>query len=54
MLNDLGCKVKVSHSHSSAVHKGLVIKTKPGAGTYAAQTTVTLVVSSGPKKKHHK
>jgi uncharacterized protein DUF11/PASTA domain-containing protein len=55
VLTDLACKVKVSHSHSSAVHKGLVITTKPGAGTYAAQTTVTLLVSSGPKKKkHHK
>jgi hypothetical protein len=54
VLNDLGCKVKVSHSHSSAVHKGLVITTKPGAGTYGFHTTVTLVVSSGQKKKHHK
>lgn len=50
VLKELGCKVKLSHAHSSAVHKGLVIKTKPGAGTYANLETVTLIVSSGPKK----
>ncbi len=50
-LKDLGCKVKVKHKHSS-VHKGDVIGTSPGAGTYADQTTVTVKVSSGKKKKH--
>ena len=54
VLNDLDCKVNVSRSHSSAIRKGFVITTKPGAGTYDSQTTVTLVVSSGPKRKHHK
>jgi hypothetical protein len=54
VLKELGCKVKLTRRHSSTVHKGLVIKTKPGAGTYANLKTVTLIVSSGPKKKHHK
>jgi beta-lactam-binding protein with PASTA domain len=31
-----------------------VVKTKPGKGTYAYQRTITLVVSSGPTKKHRK
>jgi hypothetical protein len=54
VLKDLGCRVRVSHAHSRSVHKGSVIKTKPGQGTYAYRRVITLVVSSGPKKKHHK
>jgi uncharacterized repeat protein (TIGR01451 family) len=53
VLKDLGCRVKAVSSHSKSVHKGSVIKTKPGRGTYAYQRVITLVVSSGPKK-HHK
>jgi hypothetical protein len=55
VLKDLGCKVKLKRSHSSAVPKGLVIKTKPGKGRYSYRKAVTLVVSSGPKKsKQHR
>ena len=43
--------VKIKHKHSS-IHKGDVIGTSPGAGTYASQTTVIVRVSSGTKKKH--
>jgi Domain of unknown function DUF11/PASTA domain len=51
VLKDLGCKVKTTHAHSKNVHKGNVIKTSPGAGTHPFGATVTLQVSSGPKKK---
>lgn len=53
VLKDLGCKVKTARSHSKSIRKGSVVKSRPGAGTYAYQKTITLVVSSGPKKKHH-
>jgi hypothetical protein len=49
VLGELGCKVKTKHKHSS-VHKGDVIGTSPGPGTYAYRRTVTLKVSAG--KKH--
>jgi beta-lactam-binding protein with PASTA domain len=50
VLKLLSCKPgKVGHSHSS-VRKGLVIKTKPKAGTYAPGRVIKLQVSSGPKK----
>ena len=52
VLKLLGCKVgKTRTAHSSSVAKGLVIKTSPKAGTYAAGRTVALTVSSGKAKK---
>jgi hypothetical protein len=51
LLKDLGCKVKTAKAHSKSVHKGSVVKSKPGKGSYAYQRTITLVISSGPKKK---
>jgi hypothetical protein len=55
VLKDLGCKVKMSHQHSTNVRRGNVIKSKPGAGRHPAGTTVKLVVSSGRKlPKHNK
>ncbi len=50
VLKDLGCKVKISRKHTSAVRKGSVIKTKQGTGKYAYKKTISLVVFSGPKK----
>jgi beta-lactam-binding protein with PASTA domain len=50
VLKDLGCKAKSGKAHSATVHKGNVIKTKPGPGRYTFGRTVKLVVSSGPKK----
>jgi hypothetical protein len=52
VLKDLGCKVRSSKAHSKGIKKGNVIKTKPGPGTKPFGTTVKLVVSSGPPKKH--
>jgi uncharacterized protein DUF11/PASTA domain-containing protein len=52
VLEDLGCKVTIKHKHSR-IHKGDVIGTSPGAGTYAEQTTIIVKVSSGKKKKKH-
>jgi hypothetical protein len=49
ILKDLHCKVKIIHVKSRSVHKGLVVKTKPGKGTYRDEKTVKLVVSSGRK-----
>lgn len=56
LLHLLNCTAgRVRHVHSRSVHKGEVIRTSPGAGTYAAGQKVALVVSSGPpKKKHYK
>lgn len=56
VITALGCKVgKVTSKRSKKVAKGLVISTTPGAGSYAANTTVDIVKSSGkPKKKHKK
>jgi Domain of unknown function DUF11/PASTA domain len=55
LLHPLGCKAgPVRHAHSKSVHKGFVIGTRPGPGTYAAGRKITLLVSSGPAKKHHK
>jgi hypothetical protein len=54
VLKLLGCKVgKTRKAHSTSVNKGLVIKTSPKAGTYPAGKTVSLTVSSGPRKKKH-
>lgn len=59
LLPLLGCRVgKVTKVSSRKVHKGLVISTTPGHGTFAAGTAVSIKVSSGPpkkkkKKKHH-
>jgi uncharacterized repeat protein (TIGR01451 family) len=55
VLKLLGCKVgKTKRAHSKSIAKGLVVKTAPKPGTYAAGKTVKLTVSSGPKKKTHK
>jgi uncharacterized repeat protein (TIGR01451 family) len=45
VLKLLGCEVKVKHKHVKGIAKGLTIKTKPGAGTYAFGKRVTLLVS---------
>lgn len=47
ILEELNCKVVIAHRHSKAVHKGLVVKSTPGKGTYADEKTIKLVVSSG-------
>lgn len=58
VLQLLGCRVKLTHTASKHVPKGLVVGTRPGAGTYAVGKQVTLVISSGApkhkKKKHQK
>jgi len=41
---------KAKRVHSRGVKKGLVIRTTPKPGTYAAGKGVALLVSSGPKK----
>lgn len=55
MLSLLGCHVgKVKRVHSKSVAKGAVIKTTPGAGTYAVGKVVNLRTSSGREgNKHH-
>jgi uncharacterized repeat protein (TIGR01451 family) len=54
VINRLGCRVgKITKAHSGKVPKGTVIRTSPGAGTYAPGTTVDLTVS-GNVHKHHK
>jgi Domain of unknown function DUF11/PASTA domain len=50
VLNDLGCKVKTAKARSQSIRKGTVVSTNPGHGTYASGATITLIVSSGPKK----
>lgn len=54
VLTDLGCKVRTTRSHSRTVRRGLVVKTKPGPGTYGYRKTIAVVVSSGPTKKQKK
>jgi hypothetical protein len=55
ILKLLGCKVgKTKKAHSSAVAKGLIVKTSPKAGTYAAGRTIALTESSGKAKKKKK
>jgi hypothetical protein len=48
-LKSAGCKVgKITHKHSSSVHKGSVVSTNPKAGSKRnAGTKVALVLSSG-------
>jgi uncharacterized repeat protein (TIGR01451 family) len=59
LLGLLDCKAgKVKKATSKSVAKGDVISTSPGAGTYAAGTSVAITESSGkpkpkPKKKKH-
>jgi Domain of unknown function DUF11 len=54
VLPMLGCRVgKLGRAHSNRVAKGDLIKTTPGAGTYAAGRVISLQVSSGPKHKRH-
>lgn len=50
---DLDFVVHVAHQHSG-VSKGLVLGVKGGAHAYPYHKRVTLVVSSGPKKKKPK
>jgi hypothetical protein len=55
LLSLLKCKVgKVHRVHSSSVAKGEVIRTNPGAGTYAAGKVVGLTVSSGPAPRRRR
>jgi uncharacterized repeat protein (TIGR01451 family) len=54
VLTDLGCRVKTTKAHSNSVRKGSVVKTKPGHGTYPYHKRITVVISSGPRKRHHK
>jgi len=44
VLKLLGCTVKVKKKSGGGVPKGSVIKTKPGAGTYALGKKITLLV----------
>jgi uncharacterized repeat protein (TIGR01451 family) len=50
LLKELGCGVKVRSKHSS-IGKGLVIGTTQKTGTYPLKQVVTLIVSSGAKKR---
>jgi hypothetical protein len=51
----LGCAAgPVRKVHSKSIHKGLVIHTNPGPGTYANGSKIAFVVSAGPRRKHHK
>lgn len=51
ILAMFGCKIgKISTSHNRLA-KGTVIRTKPGAGTYAVNRKIAITVSSGPKPK---
>jgi hypothetical protein len=55
LLTALNCKVgKVTKTSSSKVAKGNVVKTTPGAGSFAAGKKITIVQSTGPKPKKHK
>lgn len=55
VLGLLDCKVgTVRQVHSKTVAKGQVIRSTPGAGTYAAARRVALQVSSGPTPKKRK
>ncbi|HUY58876.1 MAG TPA: DUF11 domain-containing protein [Solirubrobacteraceae bacterium] len=53
LLKELGCMVHVVSQHSG-IGKGLVLGVRGGARAYPYHQTVTLIVSSGPKKKKHK
>ena len=50
LLKELGCRVRFVREHSS-IGKGLVIGERGGARTYPYHQKVTLLVSSGRKKK---
>lgn len=50
LLRELGCRVRLVREHSS-IGKGLVIGELGGARTYPYQQLVTLLVSSGRKRK---
>jgi Domain of unknown function DUF11 len=51
----LGCAVgQVRSAQSKSVHKGLVIRSNPGHGTYANGAKIAFTVSSGPPRKHRK
>lgn len=55
VLSLLHCKAgKVTKAHSKSIRKGNVIKTSPKAGSYTANRTIGLQVSSGPKAHHKK
>lgn len=49
VLSDLGCRVRLAHTHSRSVRKGAVVRTDPGRGRYRAHATITLILSSGPR-----
>lgn len=50
LLGELGCRVGFVRQHSS-IKKGLVIGVRGGVGTYPYKQLVTVLVSSGKKKK---
>ena len=49
VLKDLGCRVKTTRAHAQSVHRGSVVRTDPGAGSYARHKTIRLIISTGPK-----
>jgi PASTA domain len=44
VLNKLGCKAKIVRRAGHGVPKNAVLSTKPGAGTYKAGRTITVIV----------
>lgn len=50
LLKELGCNVHVTQKHST-IAKGLVISVRGGTRTWAYHQVVTVVVSSGPKRR---
>ena len=52
LLTVLNCKVgKVKRAPSRRVPKGIVIGTRPKAGTYKGGQVVTIIVSSGKQRR---
>jgi len=54
LLTVLNCQVgKVKRAPSRRIPKGIVIGSRPKAGTYKGGQVVTLIVSSGKKRRGH-
>jgi uncharacterized repeat protein (TIGR01451 family) len=53
VLTELGCTVHVVTQHAKRA-KGLVLNVRGALKTYPYQQVITVVVSSGPRKKHRK
>ena len=51
LLRELGCRARLVHRHSRR-RAGVVIRVRGGVRTYPYGTVVTLIVSSGPRRKH--